>query len=988
MVARRGRGHWSVESQFIVRRDNSPPPLGSPGESAPGAILGDDTPSRLNPRPTALTRPRLNRLLPSVLQHPLTLIVAPAGSGKTTLLGTFSAMADAPIAWCWLESTDGGEGSLVRRLERAVARVLPGLPTGWQTVEDVADTLHARGGRRLVIVIDDFHLLRATPAERSLERLVGMAPPGLCLFVASRVVPGFNLPRLRVLDAVVEIGPDDLRFRSWEVERLFLDFYRQHLPPDELTTLARRTYGWAAALQLFHLSTRGRRASYRRDVLAAMNKSSGLVEEFLTRNVVDELPSELRSFLIDASVLGRISGPLCDRLLDRQDSGAMIQELEARMLLAPFAKELGEYRCHEVLNSHLHTLLLDEVGEVEARARYRRAGALLESTGATLDAARAYARAEETDAVRRLVGDGTWDATTLGADLLDILPSGLRDDPWLILAQARRYRADGRFDDAVTTYRVAARAFGSSAPAAVCQSERRAIEAWLAPDEPHGTDWAARLRHATIQAPLRGYSPTSPSSSPPPLDLFVDGMAALLSGSLRDASALVEASASHASASPGLSVAARAAFSLITLLSGDPRGVVEGELAAEDAERLGLTWLARLCRAVLSLSDVAGSRSEGAAARMAFEHRGDHWGSAIALLIEGFRLLRDGDDACRVLADATERLGRLNAPVLQAWADALHAVALARDNRPEAALVASRAEAAARACGARAAQGLACLALAECDARRADFYRRLADGILGACGLSTLTSGRRAPASEVRPPVAISCFGGFQLSIDGSPVDLSAIKPRARQALRLLCIHGERAVHREVLLAALWPDVETSTGMRSLHVAISSLRALLQVDGTPLIAREGSAYRLLIPERGSIDVIEFERMLSKARSARTSGDPQAIALYRRALELYRDELLPEEGPAEWVVPTREYLRTEAYTAARELAHLLLAGGDPVASAAACERGLQIDPYRDDLWQLRIEALGQAGEFAAAARARHNYDRILSELGVFPAPSPT
>ena len=72
--------------------------------------------------------------------------------------------------------------------------------------------------------------------------------------------PGINLSRLRVADELLEVGTDDLRFRAWEVEQLFRDVYHDPVPPADLAVLARRTEGWAAGLQLFHLATRGRSA--------------------------------------------------------------------------------------------------------------------------------------------------------------------------------------------------------------------------------------------------------------------------------------------------------------------------------------------------------------------------------------------------------------------------------------------------------------------------------------------------------------------------------------------------------------------------------------------------------------------------------------------------------------------------------------------------------------------------------------------------------
>src|SRR5205807_10361636 len=136
--------------------------------------------------------------------------------------------------------------------------------------------------------------LEDSPAELALERLIDYAPPSITFLIGSRALPGFNLSRLRVSGALLEIGSEDLRFRSWEVERLFRDFYREPLPPEELAELARRTEGSAAGLQLFHLATRGTSPQERRRTLSALRKRSRLTRAHAARNVLHQLPAELR----------------------------------------------------------------------------------------------------------------------------------------------------------------------------------------------------------------------------------------------------------------------------------------------------------------------------------------------------------------------------------------------------------------------------------------------------------------------------------------------------------------------------------------------------------------------------------------------------------------------------------------------------------------------------------------------------------------------
>src|SRR4029079_8226919 len=101
------------------------------------------------------------------------------------------------------------------------------------------------------------------------------------------------------------------------------------------------------------------------------------------------------------------------------------------------------------------------------------------------------------------------------------------------------------------------------------------------------------------------------------------------------------------------------------------------------------------------------------------------------------------------------------------------------------------------------------------------------------------------------------------------------------------------------------------------------------------------------------------------------------AAYNRALDLYTGELLPEDGPADWVVHERERRRDEASESAHAVAEMHLERGDPVAAAGACQRRLHGEQYDDALWRLCIGASEKAGDAAAAARARQKYDRILA-----------
>jgi len=192
-------------------------------------------------------------------------------------------------------------------------------------------------------------------------------------------------------------------------------------------------------------------------------------------------------------------------------------------------------------------------------------------------------------------------------------------------------------------------------------------------------------------------------------------------------------------------------------------------------------------------------------------------------------------------------------------------------------------------------------------------------------------------------------------------------------------------VHRDVLTQAIWPDSRADAARRSVHVAISSLRHLLEPVGrrgqSLLLPRLGDSYMLALPGGSRCDLLDIEEELARARVARRSGDPAAErASLHRALSCYGGDLLPEDGSAEWVVAERDRLRLSVADAAEQLARAEAAAGDAGAAVEHARRALTFDPYRDSTWRLLIELHERAGDRSATHAARRQYEKVLVELG--------
>lgn len=912
------------------------------------------------PSVAGLTRERVLLALDRIWDHRLGLVLAPPGAGKTTALAQYANSTDAPVAWYRAEPTDGRVDVLIAYLGKALATAVS-YPLGEPAdVETLVAGLEAWSGAAVLLVVDDLHMLEGTEAERELERLLELAPKCLHVLAGSRRAPAFNLPRLRVSGNLLEVDGSDLRFRAWEVEQLFRSVYGEPLPPEELATLSRRTEGWAAGLQLFHLATAGKPVDERRQAVASLSTRSKLVRGYLARNVLEDMPEELREFLLNTAVLGRLTANLCDRLRESTGSQRLLEEIERRELFLIPLDDEDAYRVHEVLRSHLEALLIDRVGPESALERYGRAAVLLEGAGALPEALHAYCRAGRSEDAARLLGDS---GERLGADpggWLERLPAALAEhDPWLVLARARRSAMDGRLAAAISAFRQAEESFGSAPPALTCRRERQVSALWADPSPVPTTHWSGPLRSAVRRDPLAALQGAAePADAEQQL---VVGLARLLSGQLPESRSDLDAVAAHPSAAAAIGSAARCGAAASLLLDGGTPDTPRLQKAARRAEDGGLPWLARLVRALAAAAAQPPQLAELAAIRVTCQGRADTWGAALVALIQSVAQVRSHDDPRPCAETAAAEFRRLGAGVLEALALAVAAQGDPRSDEDSGPAV-SRARAAGRASGSRWGQLLAALA---------------ADADTDAPALQGATVGQ----PDNRRP-AVRCMGRFFLTTSSGEVGLAGLKPRCRELLRLLAARGGRPVHRDELVAALWPEADAGAGMHNLHTAVSALRRFLEhCAGAGLVLREGPCYRLAAPEHVDVDIVDFHTALTAARTAPDAAVRRSAL--RRAVGLYSGELLAGEGSVEWLLRDREVLRTQLVDAAVTLAEDQLAADLPREAAQACQAGLRADRYRDELWRLLIEALGRADDPAASARARRAYDDVLAELGVAP-----
>jgi len=299
--------------------------------------------------------------------HELTLVCAPAGFGKTSLLGDWARLGRQPVSWLSLDGGDSDPARFWRYVAAALDEPRPGvgqrvdaLFQGAQPPLEAVLTVLVNelveGSEAIVLVLDDYHLVEAPAVHDSLAVLLERLPPQLRLVLASRADLPLPLARLRAGGQLTELREADLRFTREEAAALLRTAVGTELPESAVAVLGDRTEGWAAGLQLAALSLPGHA-----DVSAFVEGFSGshrYVLDYLTEEVLDRQPQELRAFLLETSILERLSGPLCAAVTGRADSQELLERAErANLFLHPLDEARGWWRYHHLFADLLRVRL-------------------------------------------------------------------------------------------------------------------------------------------------------------------------------------------------------------------------------------------------------------------------------------------------------------------------------------------------------------------------------------------------------------------------------------------------------------------------------------------------------------------------------------------------------------------------------------------------------------------------------------------------------
>jgi LuxR family transcriptional regulator, maltose regulon positive regulatory protein len=336
-----------------------------------------------SPPPNLVSRPRLLHHLESGATGKLTLISAQAGFGKTTLLSEWINQCNKPVCWLSLDEWDNNPHRFIKyfifalqRLnsafgENALLELQSSQPLQTEIILTHLINEIIATAEPFVFVMDDYHVITDPEIQQMLLFLLDHMPSQMHLIISSRSDPPWPRSRLKVRDEILEIRSQELRFTLEEAATFLNDMMGLALSPENIATLERRTEGWVVGLYLAALSMHQR--PNKDAFIQAFTGSNRYVVDYLVEEVIDLQPPDIQEFLLKTSILARLTGSLCDVLLDRQNSQTVLRDLEQKNLfLIPLDDERQWYRYHhlfaDLLKHYLTQSFADEVVGLHTKA--------------------------------------------------------------------------------------------------------------------------------------------------------------------------------------------------------------------------------------------------------------------------------------------------------------------------------------------------------------------------------------------------------------------------------------------------------------------------------------------------------------------------------------------------------------------------------------------------------------------------------------------
>ncbi|QBD81640.1 hypothetical protein EPA93_38990 [Ktedonosporobacter rubrisoli] len=432
-------------------------------------------------RPTLVGRPRLVHRLQSQVGHILTLLSAPAGFGKTTLLSEWLHHGKQPapaVAWVSLDADDNDPARFLAYIIEALQTLHAGIS------DDVLAILNSSSQEphldvllsmlindlaslqvETTLVLDDYHVINAQIIHDGLTYLLDHPPAHFHLIIASRSDPPLPLARLRARGQLCEIHAADLRFTHDEALTFLTAIMGLDIAEQEVTALETRVEGWAVGLQLAALAIQ--ECADIPSFIAAFAGSHRYVLTYLVEEVLNHQPTHIQNFLLQTSILSRLSGPLCNAVTGRADSQAILKQLErSKLFTLSLDDEQEWYRYHHLFADALRHQLRQAQPPLEPEL-HNRASLWYEQQEINSEAVRHALQGQNFERAAALI-EKLAPATLSHGELITLknwlasLPEKqIRKRPRLALAYATLLVTTSQFEDVETYLDMAESAIGA-----------------------------------------------------------------------------------------------------------------------------------------------------------------------------------------------------------------------------------------------------------------------------------------------------------------------------------------------------------------------------------------------------------------------------------------------------------------------------------------------------------------------------------------------
>jgi LuxR family maltose regulon positive regulatory protein len=311
---------------------------------------------------TVPRRDLLARIVDAEQSRPLVMVNAPAGYGKTTLLSQcFAHWRDQGVITAWYSADDlrfetdqffayvmyalYRAGLPLPYAEQALATGLPGIVD--QGTARVLLVALENSEAPVRLIIDDYHRIASPVVNAFITHVVERLPAHVSIVLGTRGDSALPVASLKAKGHLLHLDQASLRFTDGEAAR----FLEPGSPSGKWSGLVRDTEGWPAILQLLRMRGDAHLATL--DVRSLVG-GSGDLANYLTEQILVDLPSDLQHFLLSTTGVEELCGDLADALTGRTDGATQLELLANRnLLVTPIDYRGGWYRFHPLFAEFL-----------------------------------------------------------------------------------------------------------------------------------------------------------------------------------------------------------------------------------------------------------------------------------------------------------------------------------------------------------------------------------------------------------------------------------------------------------------------------------------------------------------------------------------------------------------------------------------------------------------------------------------------------------